>query len=59
MFDENQKMEPECYVPVTPMVLVNGAEGIGTGCSTKIPNYYPRDIVKNIYRMLDGEEMTP
>lgn len=56
LFDDNLKIEPEYYVPIIPMVLVNGAEGIGTGWSTKIPNYNPRDIVKNIYRMLDGEE---
>jgi DNA topoisomerase II len=44
------------------MVLVNGAEGIGTGWSTSIPNYNPLDIVANIRRLLNGdpmEEMTP
>ncbi|XP_035221967.1 DNA topoisomerase 2-alpha-like [Stegodyphus dumicola] len=56
LYDDNLKIEPEYYVPIIPMVLVNGAEGIGTGWSTKIPNYNPRDIVKNIYRMLNGEE---
>lgn len=56
LYDDNLKIEPEYYVPVVPMVLVNGAEGIGTGWSTKIPNYNPRDLVKNIYRMLDGQE---
>jgi DNA topoisomerase-2 len=29
--EDNQKIEPEWYVPTVPMVLVNGAEGIGTG----------------------------
>ena len=38
-FDDNLKIEPEWYCPIIPMVLVNGAEGIGTGWSTKIPNY--------------------
>ena len=38
------------------MVLVNGAEGIGTGWSTNIPNYNPLDIVANIRRLLAGEE---
>ncbi|XP_028179353.1 DNA topoisomerase 2 isoform X1 [Ostrinia furnacalis] len=58
-FEDNQKIEPVHYVPIIPMVLVNGAEGIGTGWSTKIPNYNPRDIVENIRRMLDGEEPKP
>ena len=30
------------YMPVVPTVLVNGAEGIGTGWSTSIPNFNPR-----------------
>lgn len=29
--DDNDPIEPEWYMPVLPMVLVNGAEGIGTG----------------------------
>jgi len=29
--DDNQTIEPEFYVPIVPMVLINGAEGIGTG----------------------------
>lgn len=45
------------YMPILPMVLVNGAEGIGTGWSTSIPNYNPRDIVANLQRLLDGEPL--
>lgn len=62
LFDDNLRIEPEYYVPIIPTVLVNGAEGIGTGWSTKVPNYNPRDIVANIKRLLNGEElreMTP
>lgn len=40
-----------------PVVLVNGAEGIGTGWSTSIPNYNPLDVVNNIRKMLDGEQI--
>lgn len=45
------------YMPVLPLVLVNGAEGIGTGWSTFIPNFNPRDIVDNLRRLIAGEEM--
>ncbi|XP_048487438.1 DNA topoisomerase 2 isoform X1 [Plutella xylostella] len=58
-FEDNQKIEPMYYLPIIPMVLVNGAEGIGTGWSTKIPNYNPRDIIHNLRRLLDGEEPKP
>merc|ERR1719508_126095 len=54
--DDNQKIEPEWYIPILPMVLVNGADGIGTGWMTKIPNYNPREIVANIRKMMKGEE---
>ncbi|XP_075732386.1 DNA topoisomerase 2-alpha [Rhipicephalus microplus] len=56
LYDDNQRIEPEYYIPVLPMVLVNGAEGIGTGWSTKIPNHNPRDIVANLRRMISGDE---
>lgn len=55
-YDDNQKIEPVWYIPILPMVLVNGAEGIGTGWMTKIHNYNPREIVDNLRKMLDGEE---
>ena len=29
--DDGMRVEPRFYVPVIPMVLVNGADGIGTG----------------------------
>ncbi|SCW02045.1 LAFE_0E12948g1_1 [Lachancea fermentati] len=55
--DDDQTIEPEWYLPVIPMVLVNGAEGIGTGWSTNIPPFHPMDIVRNIKKMMAGEEM--
>lgn len=47
------------YMPVLPTVLVNGAEGIGTGWSTSIPNFNPRDVAANLRCMLDGEQPEP
>ncbi len=46
-------------MPILPMVLVNGADGIGTGWSTSIPNYNPRDIVANLLAALDGRPLSP
>ncbi|GLI60786.1 hypothetical protein VaNZ11_003019 [Volvox africanus] len=57
--EEGQSIEPEWYMPVLPTVLVNGAEGIGTGWSTSIPNYDPRDVIANLRRLLNGEEQVP
>ena len=61
--DEGSIIEPKNYAPVVPMVLINGADGIGTGWSTQIPNYNPVDIVNNLKRRMGrvdnvpGEEM--
>ena len=60
--DDERRIEPEVYVPVVPLVLINGADGIGTGWSSSIPNYNPEDIVENLKLMMAGEppkEMTP
>ncbi|CUM64521.1 uncharacterized protein PRCAT00002126001 [Priceomyces carsonii] len=55
--EDEQTVEPEWYLPVLPMVLVNGAEGIGTGWSTNIPSYNPEEIVNNLKRLMNGEEL--
>lgn len=57
--DDTLKIEPTWYLPIIPMVLVNGCEGIGTGWSTKIPNHNPRDIIFNLRRLIQKEEPKP
>ncbi|KAF4554280.1 DNA gyrase/topoisomerase IV subunit A-like protein [Elsinoe fawcettii] len=60
--DDGKTIEPENYIPVIPMILVNGADGIGTGWSTSIPNYNPEDIIENIKLRMAGsskEDMRP
>ncbi|XP_009992519.1 PREDICTED: DNA topoisomerase 2-alpha [Chaetura pelagica] len=59
LYDDNQRVEPEWYIPIIPMVLINGAEGIGTGWSCKIPNFDIREVVNNIRCLMDGEEPLP
>jgi len=55
--DEGLRIEPRWYMPVLPMLLINGAEGIGTGWSTSCPNYDPRDIIDNVKRYLRCQKM--
>jgi DNA topoisomerase-2 len=52
--DDGKKIEPIYFLPVIPMLLVNGSEGIGTGWSTKIPQYNPLKIISWIERKLNG-----
>ncbi len=51
--DDGVAIEKEFYLPIIPMILVNGAVGIATGFSTYIPSYNPRDIVDWIKAKLD------
>lgn len=54
--DDGDQIEPEYYVPCIPTLLVNGSNGIGTGFSTSIPAFNPRDVVNNVKRMIVGDD---
>mmetsp|Transcript_13500 Transcript_13500/g.29330 ORF Transcript_13500/g.29330 Transcript_13500/m.29330 type:complete len:1434 (+) Transcript_13500:96-4397(+) len=54
--DDGLSIEPEYYMPVIPMVLVNGSDGIGTGWSCTIQNHSPREVISNIRKMINGDE---
>jgi|JI6StandDraft_1071083.scaffolds.fasta_scaffold14867_5 DNA topoisomerase-2 len=53
--DDGQMVEPTYYVPILPMVLVNGNKGIGTGWSTHIPNYDPRELCRIMMDMINDK----
>ena len=62
--DDGQSIEPKYYVPTLPLVLINGAEGIGTGFSTKIPSFNPDDLKYCLEKLVDDPdyeipELTP
>ena len=53
--DDGFSIEPEYYIPIIPMILVNGSEGIGTGYSTNIPCYNPDEIIANLKLLIDSD----
>ena len=55
--DDGFTIEPEYYLPIIPMILVNGTGGIGTGFSTKVPCYNPNEIINCILNLLDNKEI--
>ena len=58
--DDGDIVEPVYYAPIIPMILVNGALGIGTGFSTQILCYNPKDIITTLKQRLtrkDGETL--
>jgi DNA topoisomerase-2 len=54
--DDGLSVEPIFYVPIIPMVLVNGALGIGTGFATNIPCYDPKQIIHCIKQKIQDHE---
>ena len=53
--DDGFPVEPIFYAPIIPMVLVNGSKGIGTGFSTDIMCYNPREIISYLkYKLGNG-----
>jgi len=55
--DDGTPIEPEYYYPILPIVLINGAEGIGTGFSTQVLPYNPLDLIENIKCMMDDKPL--
>ena len=53
--DDGTPVEPEWYAPVLPMLLVNGARGIGTGYSTYIPPCNPKVLLQALKSWLEDE----
>lgn len=53
--DDGFPIEPVFYAPIIPMLLVNGSKGIGTGFSTDIMCYNPKDIIAFLKQLLAGE----
>lgn len=56
--DENAQIEPSVYIPVIPVVLVNGANGIGTGWSTYVPQYNPFEVIDACKKAANGTDLT-
>lgn len=50
--DDGQQVEPVYYAPIIPMILVNGSTGIGTGFSTNIISYNPRQVISRLLNIL-------
>lgn len=50
--DDGTTVEPAFYAPILPLILVNGASGIGTGFSTEVLPYSPLDLCKVVRQRL-------
>ena len=56
--DDGTPVEPIYYLPIIPMILVNGTKGIGTGFSTDIPCFNPLELIDYIDKKLENDSYT-
>ena len=56
--EDGTMIEPEYYIPILPFVLVNGISGIGTGYSSNLPSFNPKQIVQYIRNSLTNIQNT-
>ena len=52
--EESAEIEPRHYVPLLPLLLINGANGIATGFRCLVPQFSVADIVAQIEARLHG-----
>jgi len=57
LMSDDMKIEPECFIPVIPLLLVNGAQGTGTGHACVIMNYNPADIKETVMQVVNGKKL--
>lgn len=46
LYDDGDEIEPKYYIPILPMLLVNGADGVGNGFKSVILPYSVKDVAK-------------
>lgn len=54
--DDGDLVQPEYYIPIIPMILVNGViAGIGTGWSSTVPCFNPLDLIAGIKIWIEND----
>lgn len=52
LFEENDQVEPKYFIPILPVILLNGIDGIGNGYRSYIMHYDIPSIVKGIKEII-------
>ena len=55
--EEGKPQEPKSFFPIFPLALVNGANGIGTGFSTFLPNHNPIELIDWLLARINETEL--
>lgn len=57
--DNGLVMDPDHFLPIIPLQLVQNDTGIGSGWSTTIPPYNVDNVIKCLIRLLKGFDVNP
>jgi len=56
---EGNEIEPSYYIPIFPVIFLNGTDGLSTGWKTQILPRKPSDIIKYIEAVLTKDKKIP
>ncbi len=59
LIEDGDEIEPEFYTPILPNVLINGANGMGTGFATNILQYSPLQLRDYVIGKLKNSKTLP
>ena len=57
--EDGERVEPVHFVPTLPVLLLNGAFGVGTGWSTACHGHHPITVLENVLAYAEGRPMRP
>lgn len=53
--EDGETIEPYYYTPTLPIILINGAKGIGTGWSSTCPMFNPDDVLHASHLWMESQ----
>lgn len=56
-YDEGFKIEPKYFLPIIPMILVNGSSGVAVAHASEILNRNPKQIITECVNYLNGKNV--
>jgi len=56
--EEGESIEPEYFLPIIPMIHINGSSGIAVGFSSNIINRNPIDVISACEQVMKGKKIT-
>lgn len=52
LYDDDEKIEPKYFIPVLPMLLLNGADGVGNGFKSFMLPYSKESVIKGLKELI-------